>query len=128
MNRHHRRSGDRVLEVLGLFGDVEWARFSLGDDEPTLPVAVWRFAEESNSQAHALADLIREHAGSDWQLVRRGRNWTLWPSVLAAEFATGRWRTDTEASISLATSDPELEVRLKEGFWRLVGILEGEDV
>lgn len=130
MSRPADRNAPRVLEVLKLFGDVEWARLNVGtdaDDSPALPVVVWRFADSSRLGAEALAQLMNECMGPNWVLEHRGRNWTLWPKALAQEFATGHWRTDTDAAISLAGADRDLAADLADEFWRFVGVLEGED-
>lgn len=120
------RTAARVLEVFGLYGQIDWARMSLGGEEqgPTIPVVVWRF-EDPDSQS--LPKRLNELVGSNWVLERGGRNWILWPKALAHAFSSGRWRTDTDAALALASSDPELAGSLAEEFWKLIATLEGED-
>lgn len=124
------RGAGRVLEVLSLFGEVEWARLNVGsdhNDQGTLPIVVWRFKDPTATGCRQLAEDLSSKMRSKWVFNNGGRNWVLWPKELADEFATGRWRTDTEAALALARSDRELAERLLTEFWDLIGELEGED-
>ncbi len=80
-----------MLEVLGLFGEVEWAGFNLNQEDGlrTLPVIVWRFVDGSDRQAQALQRELLDVMTADWVLENRDRNWVLWPSALAREFGKG---------------------------------------
>ena len=124
---HPDRNASRVLAVFGLYGDIDWARLDVGGSvsEPTIPFVVWRFKPGPCSDA--LSESLRTLIGRrDWRLERGGRNWVLWPKALAEEFATGRWRTDTDAALHLARSDRGLAELLVEEFWQVIASLEGD--
>jgi hypothetical protein len=131
MNTSADRTASRVLNVLGLYGEVDWARVSLGEDRNGelvgLPMIVWRFHGSSAAAAKRVAERLSACIERSWLFESRGRNSVLWPRVLADEFAAGAWRTDTDAALALVRADRELAGRLLGEFWAIVACLEGDD-
>jgi hypothetical protein len=97
------------MSLLGLMGEVEWARFAVGptrEGKPRPPLLVWRFKVENESLEERLADAVHSFSGRvEWLLDESTRNRVLMPREVSE--ALGPWRTDSEVLLHLAETRPK---------------------
>ncbi|MFG1956579.1 hypothetical protein [Nonomuraea sp. NPDC049028] len=111
MEADDRSAVARIMALLGLVGEVEWARIAVGptlDGKPRPPLLVWRFKQGDKPLEEQLALAVNAFRGRvGWLLERTDRNWFLIPKQVSEAVGRGGRRTDSEAILYFAESRPD---------------------
>jgi hypothetical protein len=99
-----------VLHVLGMLGDVEWARVAINrtsSGAASPPLIVWRYKNPDGSHAAELGRAVGSYRGGvEWTLTKGRRNWVIWPTAVDIASRSSEFSTDSALLVSLSESDP----------------------
>lgn len=103
-------NSEDALRVMRLFGDVEWARISLGVDPVDQlvrpPLIVWRYGSPSGELAALFEELVSAFRGEEeWVFDASAKNWMLVPRRIHDECERNPSLTSPEVMLTLKRGD-----------------------